>query len=92
MEKKKENANITEAEYTFKGSDRKSLGVLYYEGDEIMAEISGFDLQISFNMRLIHSLADAEACADALADVFYQSLIEQLIETNPGVIQQDGGK
>ena len=30
-------------------------------------------------MRLINSLADAEACADALAQVFYDTLIEQLI-------------
>ena len=36
----------------------------------------------SFNMRLINSLADAEACANALADVFYEALMDQLIREN----------
>jgi len=45
-----------------------------------MATISGYDLQISFNMRLINSLADAEACTNSIADVFYQALMNQLIE------------
>ena len=39
-----------------------------------MAFISGYDLEIKFNLRLINSLADAEACADALAQVFYDAL------------------
>ena len=55
-------------------------GALGYDGNELMAAISGYDLEIKFNMRLINSLADAEACANALADVFYELLMEQLIE------------
>ena len=55
-------------------------GALGYDGNELMAVISGYDLEIKFNMRLINSLADAEACANALADVFYELLMEQLIE------------
>lgn len=39
-------------------------------------------------MRLINSLADAEACADALADVFYQALMEQLISLKPDIAKE----
>lgn len=64
---------------TFRTADRMTYGALGYDGNELMAVISGYDLEIRFNMRLINSLADAEACADALAQVFYDTLIKQLI-------------
>ena len=64
---------------TFRTADRMTYGALGYDGNELMAVISGYDLEIRFNMRLINSLADAEACADALAQGFYDTLIEQLI-------------
>jgi hypothetical protein len=64
---------------TFKRDERMMYGVLDYEGSELMAAITGYDLQVSFNMRLIHSIADAENCANALADVFYQALMEKLL-------------
>lgn len=63
--------NWTEQEIktvTFNVQDRMTYGVLGYDRSELMAVISGYDLEIKFNMRLINSLADAEACADALAD------------------------
>lgn len=65
---------------TFRTADRMMYGALGYDGNELMAVISGYDLEIKFNMRLINSLADAEACANALADVFYEALMEQLIQ------------
>lgn len=65
---------------TFRTEDRMRYGALGYDGNELMAVISGYDIEIKFNMRLINSLADAEACANALADVFYELLMEQLIE------------
>lgn len=40
-----------------------NYGVVGYDGNELMAVISGYDLNISFNMKLINSLADAEAYA-----------------------------
>lgn len=64
---------------TFRTADRMMYGALGYDGNELMAVISGYDLEIKFNMRLINSLADAEACANALADVFYEALMDQLI-------------
>ena len=64
---------------TFHTADRMTYWALGYDGNELMAFISGYDLEIKFNLRIINSLADAEACADALAQVFYEALMEQLI-------------
>ncbi|MEG0454940.1 MAG: hypothetical protein RR559_06285 [Bacteroides sp.] len=75
---------------TFKTSDKMTYGALNYDGSELMAVISGYDLNIAFNMRTINSLADAESCADALADVFYQVLMEQLIENKSHLIKPPG--
>ncbi|RHH07877.1 hypothetical protein DW228_18250 [Bacteroides fragilis] len=68
-------------------SDKIIYGVQGYEGDELMAAITGYDLRIAFNMKLINSLADAESCANAMADVFFQALMEQLIAKNTTVSQ-----
>lgn len=71
-----------------KDTERMMYGAVGYDGNELMAAITGYDLQVSFNMRLINSIADAESCANALADVFYQALMEQLIAQKPNVVQQ----
>lgn len=72
---------------SFKPSEKMVYGVLNYDGNELMATITGYDLSISFNMRLINSLADAENCADALANVFYETLLEELIQKNPAILK-----
>ena len=72
---------------SFKPSEKMVYGVLNYDGNELMATITGYDLSISFNMRLINSLADAENCADALANVFYETLLEELIQKNPALLK-----
>lgn len=74
---------------SFKPSEKMLYGVLNYDGNELMATISGYDLSILFNMRVINSLADAENCADALANVFYEALMEELIQKNPSIIKHD---
>ena len=79
---------------SFRKDERMRYGVLGYDGNEMMAAITGYDLDVSFNMRLINSLADAEACADALADVFYQALKpdiakEQMAAVTSGKAQTD---
>lgn len=79
MEEKEKNEPEKAERVTFGVADRMTYGVLNYDGNELMAAITGYDLNVVFNMRLINSLADAEACANALADVFYQTLMEQLI-------------
>jgi hypothetical protein len=72
---------------SFKPSEKMVYGVLNYDGNEMMATITGYDLAISFNMRLINSLADAENCANAMADVFYEALMEELIQKNPTILK-----
>lgn len=64
---------------TFRVEDLTTYGVLGADGVEFMAAISGYGLNIAFNMKLINSLADAEAMADSMADVFYEALMDQLI-------------
>ncbi|MBF0575522.1 hypothetical protein IR022_06025 [Dysgonomonas sp. GY617] len=87
-----ENPNEQEETVSFKTSDLMTYGVLGYDGNEMMCAITGYDLTIAFNMRLINSLADAESCADALADVFYQALMEQLIARNADFIKPEAGQ
>ena len=77
---------------TFRTADRMMYGALGYDGNELMAVISGYDLEIKFNMRLINSLADAEACANALADVFYEALMDQLIRENKPIAKPPEAK
>ena len=72
---------------SFKTSEKMIYGVLNYDGNEMMATITGYDLAISFNMRLINSLADAENCANAMADVCYEALMEELIQKNPTILK-----
>lgn len=72
---------------TFRRNDRMTYGAMNYDGTELMAVISGYDLNIAFNMRTINSLGDAEAAANALAEVFYEVLMEQLIEEKSYLIK-----
>lgn len=68
---------------SFNTDDKIIYGVLNYDGNEMMAIISGYDLNIAFNLRVINSLADAENLANSMADVFYELLMEQLIAEKP---------
>jgi len=65
---------------TFKTKDLTTYGVLGYDGNEFMATISGYALSIAFNMKIINSLADAEAMANGIADVFHAALMDELLE------------
>lgn len=80
----------TEDRVVFKTDERMTYGAMNYDGTELMAVISGYDLNIAFNMRTINSLADAEAAANALADVFYEVLMEQLIEEKSYLVKPSG--
>ena len=80
-EKKEEKKTIT-----FNVDDRMRYGATNYDNTELMAVISGYDLNIAFNLKTINSLADAEAAANALADVFYELLMEQLLQSKAELI------
>ncbi|MFR9543542.1 MAG: hypothetical protein SNH27_16015 [Rikenellaceae bacterium] len=72
---------------TFNVDERVRYGAMNYDNTELMAVISGYDLNIAFNLKTINSLADAEAAADALAQVFYELLMSQLIEQKNGIVK-----
>ncbi len=72
---------------TFNVDERMRYGAMNYDNTELMAVISGYDLNIAFNLKTINSLADAEAAADALAQVFYELLMSQLIEQKNDLIK-----
>ena len=72
---------------TFKVKDLTTYGVLNYDGNEFMATITGYALNIAYNMKLINSLADAEAMANGLADVFHHQLMDQLIAMKNDIIK-----
>ncbi len=72
---------------TFNVEERMRYGAMNYDNTELMAVISGYDLNIAFNLKTINSLADAEAAADALAQVFYETLLEQLIQEKSEIIK-----
>ena len=77
---------------TFKVDDLATYGVLNYEGNEFMAVITGYALNINFNMKLINSLADAEAMANGIADVFYNALMDELIEMKKDFVKPPEAK
>jgi len=67
---------------TFRTADLITYGVVGYEGEELLAMITGYGLNIHFNMRLINSIADAEKMANGIADIFFKALMDRLIEIN----------
>ncbi len=71
---------------TFRTTDLITYGVIGYEGDELLATITGYGLSINFNMRLINSIADAEKMANGMADIFFKALMDQLIEINKDIV------
>lgn len=77
---------------SFRKSELMMYGALNYDGNELMCSITGYDLQVSFNMRIINSLADVESLADALADVFYRALMEQLIARKVDFLKPEYGE
>ena len=83
----KEFEETLEKTVTFKVGEMMTYGVMSQDGNELLAAITGFGMNIRFNMRLINSLADAEAIADSMADVFYQALMEQLLAEKADVLK-----
>lgn len=75
--------NPEDVDLVFKSiSDRVTYAVETPDGTDLMVLISGYDLKTVFNLSRINTIEDAEAMANALADVFYQNLMAQLLEEN----------
>ena len=79
MENKKET--IEEPVVQFKViSDKSILNVRNEELDVTLVEISGYDLQINFNMDYLHSLEDVEAAVGGISTLFRNAIMDKLLE------------
>ncbi len=60
-------------------SDRTAFTVKNPDINKILLEISGYDLQINFNMEYIKSIEDVEATISGIGDLFRDMIMNQLL-------------
>lgn len=65
-------------------SDRITYSCKDEEGKYILAQISGYDLQIAFNMDLINTNEDVDLAASSLAALFKEHIISQMLSERKG--------
>ena len=61
-------------------SDRDVLRVYREDTEQTLAEISGYDLAISFNLKFINSVQDVEAVLEGLSELFRDAIMKQMLE------------
>ena len=73
--------DVNEPEVKFKiVSDKKVMNIINADINEVLVEISGYDLQIKFNMQYLKSVEDIEAACSGIADLFRDTITEKLLE------------
>ena len=73
--------DVNEPEVKFKlVSDKKEMNIVNADINEVLVEISGYDLQINFNMQYLKSVEDIEAACSGIADLFRDTITEKLLE------------
>ena len=73
--------DVNEPEVKFKlVSDKKVMNIVNADINEVLVEISGYDLQITFNMQYLKSVEDIEAACSGIADLFRDTITEKLLE------------
>lgn len=60
-------------------SDRTVLQVINPHNNEVMIEISGYDLNIDFNMEHLRSIEDIEAAGEGVKELFRTIIVEKLL-------------
>ena len=74
---------VNEPEVKFKLiSGRDTMNVINKEVNETLIEISGYDLQINFNMQYLKSVEDIEAACQGIANLFRQTIMDKLLDAN----------
>lgn len=74
---------MIEEQVTFKAhSDKMCYGVSG-DNEEMLVEISGYDLNTRFNLDKINSLEDAENACAALSNVFFQGFMRAIAYREP---------
>lgn len=61
-------------------SDRDVIRIYKEETDQTLAEISGYDLAINFNMEFINSVQDIEAALEGMSEVFRDAILQQMFK------------
>lgn len=61
-------------------TDRNVMNVINEDIKEPLVEISGYDLQIRFNMQYLKSVEDIDAACKGISDLFRQTILEKLLE------------
>lgn len=61
-------------------SDRSVMTIASAETEHTLVQISGYDLQIDFNMEYINSMQDVEAAVNGLKDLFRDIILERLFK------------
>lgn len=61
-------------------TDKICLGVINDDIGEPLVEISGYDLQINFNLKFIKSVEDVELAVNGIGDIFRKTIMDQLLE------------
>lgn len=73
--------NVSEPTVTFKSlSDRSLMEVVSEKNGEPMMQISGYSLDVKFNMKYINSVADIDALCNGISSLFRELVTEQLIK------------
>lgn len=61
-------------------SDRSIFNIVNEDINKTLVEISGYDLQINFNMEYLNSIEDVEAAVTGLGNLFRDIIMEKLLE------------
>lgn len=73
--------DVDEPEVRFKLiSERDIMNVENADTHEKLVEISGYDLQINFNMQHLRSVEEIEAACKGISDLFREVIMEKLLE------------
>ena len=74
-------SHIDEPVVQFKAnSDRIVREVINADTKQVLVHISGYDLQINFNMQYLKSIEDVEAACDGIAQLFRGAIMDKLLE------------
>ena len=61
-------------------SDKRVISVVSEEAEKTLVEISGYDLEIKFNMEYINSVEDVEQAVAGIGDLFRDLIMESLLD------------
>lgn len=61
-------------------SDRSIFKIVNEDIKKTLVEISGYDLQVNFNMEYLNCIEDVEAAVEGIGNLFRDIIMEKLLE------------